>query len=118
MRDATPCLRLIEERFLNAIKHNLPDQYIDLVFEAVFPQIWGSTALGFGGIGGRAMTTAYTTVISADNFGYWGVFFGERLAYTVLNPNQTFFDHMFKERKMASVKDHHIYSKRGDEEDA
>lgn len=32
----------------------------------MFPQAWGSTSLGFGGIGGQAMTSAYTTVIT-DN---------------------------------------------------
>lgn len=28
----------------------------------VFEQLWGSTALGFGGFGGSAMTSAYTVV--------------------------------------------------------
>ena len=30
---------------------------------AMFPQTWGSTALGHGGVGGAAMTTAYTVVL-------------------------------------------------------
>lgn len=44
-----------------------------------FPQMWGSTALGFGGIGGAAMTTAQTYVV----FTYESVFvyFGSRFAY-------------------------------------
>jgi hypothetical protein len=49
----------------------------------MFPQTWGSTALGYGGIGGSAMTTAYTVVVSYN--GYYCVYFGSsgRLAYTV-----------------------------------
>lgn len=30
----------------------------------MFPQIWGSTAKGYGGMGGAAMTEAYTVVVS------------------------------------------------------
>ena len=58
----------------------------------VFPQTWGSTALGFGGIGGQALTQAYTTVIVDTKTKYAGVFFGERLAYAILNPNERFWD--------------------------
>lgn len=51
-----------------------------------FPQVWGSTALGFGGLGGQAITTAYTTVI----FGPQGdacIYFAGRLAYHLEHPN-------------------------------
>ena len=34
---------------------------------AMFPQTWGSTALGFGGIGGAAMTPAYTVVVTGPS---------------------------------------------------
>lgn len=50
-----------------------------------FPQTWGSTALGFGGIGGSSMTTAQTTVIL--NHASVAVYFGRRHAYTVENFN-------------------------------
>ena len=33
----------------------------------IFQQIWGSTALGFGGIGGQAMTSTYTYVFVPVN---------------------------------------------------
>jgi hypothetical protein len=46
-----------------------------------FPQMWGSTALGFGGFGGAAMTTAYTTVIVCEKNA--AVFFEGRHAYSV-----------------------------------
>lgn len=46
----------------------------------MFQQTWGSTALGYGGIGGAAMTTAYTVVITKGNDVC--VYFGcGRLAY-------------------------------------
>lgn len=67
-----------------------------------FPQMWGSTALGFGGIGGQAMTTAQTVVIGYGN--RYEVYFGGRFAYEVINPNEKFFEDMRKWR-MASLRD-------------
>ncbi len=46
-----------------------------------FPQTWCSTALGFGGMGGAAMTTAYTTVILCRKNA--AVFFAGRHCYSV-----------------------------------
>lgn len=46
-----------------------------------FPQTWGSTALGFGGMGGASMTTAYTTVIYMGGLSY--VYFGGMFCYAV-----------------------------------
>ena len=57
---------------------------------AMFPQLWGSTALGFGGIGGAAMTTAYTIVITSSH-GDALVYFGGTFAYRVARPNALFF---------------------------
>jgi hypothetical protein len=46
-----------------------------------FPQCWGSTALGFGGIGGQAMSSAQTTVVIS---GYSAaIYFGKGLAYVI-----------------------------------
>jgi hypothetical protein len=46
----------------------------------MFPQTWGSTALGYGGLGGSAMTTDYTVLVMCRNLGcvYFG---GSQLAY-------------------------------------
>ena len=75
----------------------------------VFPQTWSSTALGFDGCGGQAITEAYTTVVrmilykvesgkgtnrmvhieSEENI--YAVFFDGRIAYMCLNPNSEFF---------------------------
>lgn len=48
----------------------------------LFEQLWGSTALGYGGIGGAAMTSAYTVVVRTPEVAciYFG---GSGLAYCV-----------------------------------
>lgn len=71
-----------------------------------FPQTWSSTALGFGGIGGAAMTRAQTVIVGYGN--HFVVYFGPRFAYEVVGPNKLFFDDM-KACHMASVKDHYKY---------
>lgn len=54
----------------------------------MFPQTWGSTSLGYGGIGGSAMTTAYTIVVSRGR--EHCVYFGcGRLAYKVRYSGKT-----------------------------
>ena len=48
----------------------------------MFPQTWGSTALGYDGIGGAAMTPAYTVIVMCHN--EYCVYFGhDRLAYKI-----------------------------------
>jgi hypothetical protein len=48
----------------------------------MFPEMWSSTALGYEGIGGAAMTPAYTVIIicwkTMEACVYWG---GSRLGY-------------------------------------
>jgi len=50
---------------------------------AMFPQTWGSTALGHGGMGGASMTTAYTVVLECYHTGEFLVYFGGQYCYTV-----------------------------------
>jgi len=75
----------------------------------VFPQTWSSTALGFDGCGGQAITEAYTTVVEMSwcytnkteeirGFNFiesedkiYAVFFDGKIAYMCLNPNSEFF---------------------------
>ena len=78
----------------------------------VFPQTWSSTALGFDGCGGQAITEAYTTVVEMTSYKVesgkdikgkihvvskeledkvYSVFFDGRIAYMCLNPNSEFF---------------------------
>lgn len=67
----------------------LPGQYVtrrpyvdEIEVRAMFSQTWGSTALGFGGIGGAAMTPAYTVVLQGPNQDL-AVYFQGRFAYRV-----------------------------------
>ena len=57
----------------------------------MFPQTWGSTTLGYSGIGGNMMTPAYTTIVYFEN--YYCVYFGSGgvLAYRfdILNVSKT-----------------------------
>jgi hypothetical protein len=47
----------------------------------LFPEMWSSTALGFGGIGGAAMTPAYTVVVFRPNVAL--VYWAGKFAYAV-----------------------------------
>ncbi len=57
----------------------------------VFPQTWGSTALGFGGMGGAAVTTAYTTVVYMNHRSHACVYFDGRFAYSEEKPPEVFW---------------------------
>lgn len=50
--------------------------------KAMFPQLWNSTGLGFGGLGGAAMTPAYTVVVEGPG-GDVAVYWSGRFAYLV-----------------------------------
>lgn len=69
----------------------------DILEIITFSQTWGSTALGFGGFGGQAITTANTTVVRLGN-GLWYVFFGSKLAYVVENPTKEFHEDLLNRR--------------------
>lgn len=84
-------LNNLVSEFEQYIKENLK-QYPEVEVYS-FPQGWGSTALGYGGIGGQAMTSAQTIVLYDVCEGIARVYFGGgRLAYEIKNPNQLFFD--------------------------
>lgn len=58
----------------------------ECVVVAMFPQTWPSTALGFGGVGGRAVTDAYTTVVECKETPEcraWATYWDGRFAYCV-----------------------------------
>lgn len=50
---------------------------------AMFPQTWGSTSLGHGGMGGSAVTTAYTIVLECYATQEFLVYFGGQMCYRV-----------------------------------
>jgi len=70
-------------------KKRRPSSYEAGVY-AMFRQSWGSTSLGFGGIGGQAITTAYTIVVECIS--EYAVYFGGRFAYLITQPNEKFFE--------------------------
>jgi len=70
----------------------------DLTVFAMFPQTWGSTALGFGGIGGQAITSAYVCIIESDILGQFAVYFGGRFAYVIERPNEKFWEDRSSQR--------------------
>ena len=74
----------------------------------VFEQTWGSTALGFGGMGGQAMTTANTIVlIPINNHQDCFVYFAGRFAYSV--PYSETFGEDVRNHSMKSVRNSMIY---------
>ena len=85
----------------------------------VFTQTWASTALGFGGVGGSAMTTKYTTVFRTHIFSiysnykmdkdmfFYTVFFDSEFAYIIPSEghrNEKIEDDI-KKRQMKSVRE-------------
>lgn len=89
----------MEPEYCNKLKTRRPSKHEIKVY-AMFPQLWGSTALGFGGIGGAAMTTEYTIIFEC--FGKYAVYYGHSFAYMVEYPNQKFYDDI-SGRNIASV---------------
>ena len=84
------------------IKKTVPHTELFMTVYAMFPQAWSSTAMGFGGIGGQAITSAYTVVLESEvGYGYC-VYFGGRFAYNILKPTQQFY-HDIAERNMRKV---------------
>ncbi len=76
----------------------------DITVFAMFTQTWGSTALGFGGIGGQAITSAYTIVLESEQGMGFCVYFGGRFAYRVEKPNPQFFDDAINRRMVEVAK--------------
>ena len=73
----------------------------------MFEQSWGSTALGFGGIGGASITSAYTVIVTGPN-GDACVYFAGRLAYHIKRPNQKFWEDN-QNRSMRPVSGARVY---------
>lgn len=105
LTDTASELLLIEQNFLTYMDYKKEEKNfrirIDDFEMIIFEQTWGSTALGFGGCGGQALTTANTYVFipltcHQDCF----VYFGARLAYHV--PYSKVFMEDVKKFNMAS----------------
>jgi len=85
------------DRNARVVKKTRHTEY-NLTVKAMFPQVWSSTALGFGGIGGQAITTAYTTVVESDIDSSCCVYFGGQFAYRIERPNTQFFEDLSKQQ--------------------
>lgn len=76
---------------------------------ALFSQVWGSTALGYGGIGGAVITKACTVVVGCRIAGMRAVYFGAsgRLAYVVPigGANEEAFQNAVAECRLPSVRE-------------
>lgn len=83
----------------NVTKTRRPEEH-DVDVLMLWQQMWGSTALGFGGIGGAAMTTA--DVVLVRTYPSTAIYFGGRLAYVIQNPNKTFWEDVAA-RQMCNV---------------
>jgi hypothetical protein len=60
---------------------DISDYYLDREIQWVaFPETWPSTALGFGGVGGQAITTAQTYVVWPGNMPYCALYWGGQFA--------------------------------------
>lgn len=101
--DGYPNLELLDYKARIALREKDSEKYARVELQAdVFLQNWSSTALGFGGIGGQALSDAYTTVFSDILKDVYVVFFGNRMAYMVEEPTEEFYKDL-KERRLASV---------------
>ena len=97
-RDVNEMIEEVKLDFQNKTGHELTDIEISCdVTLYSFPQTWGSTALGFGGIGGQMITQAQTTVIMVSTTREYGaVFFGGEFAYSIENVNEAFIKDGFE----------------------
>jgi hypothetical protein len=82
----------------------------DCIVYAMFAQSWSSTALGFGGLGGQAITTAYTVIIESEHGMGYCVYFGGRFAYRIERPSDHFYNDIHTHR-MAQVSESKKYEK-------
>lgn len=89
-----------------ATRRPLPDE---CVVVAMFGQTWGSTALGFGGMGGAAMTDAYTVVIEGparQQAVYWAGHFAYLIDPQSQTPEQAkAWDEALAKQQTASCRD-------------
>jgi hypothetical protein len=77
---------------------------MDEVEVYAFPQTWGSTALGFNGLGCSAMTTALTIVVRYATVSC--IYFGGSHAYTITDITEAFEKdlHGFNMRDVATAR--------------
>lgn len=70
------------DNWLNSIGNRMDENWFRIDVHC-FEQIWGSTACGWGGMGGAAMTASYTVAIINKTYKIIAVFWDGRLAYCI-----------------------------------
>ena len=97
---------LIMSSQLVAIYSDIRDRGLDgdILDICDFDQTWGSTALGFGGIGGQAMTQARTYVVEFNEYPKALVYFGGRFSYEADAGNRRFRDDV-RQGRVAAVRE-------------
>lgn len=89
-----------------------------------FRQTWATTAKGFdldGGVSGQMFTDEYTTVVKLhfcfqksegyDGMDLFVIFFGDRIAYYGVDPNEEFFIDLSR-MEMKSQKNQHYFDEK------
>ena len=105
LTDTALDLLLIEKDLLYRMDYSKEDKHL-----YIFEQTWGSTALGFGGIGGQKITTANTYVfipVTCNQNCF--VYFDGRFAYQV--PWSKSFMEDVRNHSMKSVNQSRLYIK-------
>lgn len=114
MKALYPNLELLEYKFITTCNALTKNKFkSDDIEVRVFRQLWGSTATGFDDgstMSGSAMTYSYTSVFMCKHDGklVCGVFFGNRLGYTIFNPNDNFIEDL-RNNNMAGVSERYKY---------
>jgi len=77
---------------IRASEQSEHDNFDDFEFNiySIFMQTWGSTAMGFGGVGGQALTSAHTIIVRSPSG--MEVYFAGRFAYRLLSVNDEFYE--------------------------
>lgn len=119
LTDTALDLLLIEKDILYRMDYSKEDKHFRVGVNdfdmSIFEQTWGSTALGFGGIGGQAMTTANTYVfVPVTCHQNCFVYFDGRFAYQV--PCSKSFMEDVRNHSMKSVNQSKLYFKKAIEE--
>ena len=70
-------------------------QWREINFHVV-RQIWGNTSGGWQGIGGSAMTSAYTVIIENNWYGLACIYYNGKLAY-ICEMDEKYIDYMSKQ---------------------
>lgn len=91
----------VVEHALDIADHNDPD----LLDVYSWPQVWGNTACGFGGMAGQGITSAQTVVVLDTLYYHYHVYHNGRHAYTIKRPTDKFFEDFHNHRLKGRIQD-------------